>query len=138
MNKTKIKFILGTLGSIAALSISASCGSSNGSINESNNNIGGVTDNSSIKDRRLNALLGANPEASSNAFQQVEKDKIVLAMTFSQGGAQAKALNELVNAYNNDAELKAKLGNIFKEVTVNNVGSGYGEGAKKSIAIFRS
>ncbi|MFL1028447.1 P68 family surface lipoprotein [Mycoplasmopsis synoviae] len=131
MNKTKIKFILGTLGSIAALSISASCGSSNGSINESNNNIGGVTDNSSIKDRRLNALLGANPEASSNAFQQVEKDKIVLAMTFSQGGAQAKALNELVNAYNNDAELKAKLGNIFKEVTVNNVGSGYGEGAKK-------
>lgn len=45
MNKTKIKFILGTLGSIAALSISASCGSSNGSINESNNNIGGVTDN---------------------------------------------------------------------------------------------
>lgn len=131
MNKTKIKFILGTLGSIAALSISASCGSSNGSIDKSNNNIGGVTDNSSIKDRRLNALLGANPEASSNAFQQVEKDKIVLAMTFSQGGAQAKALNELVNVYNNDAELKAKLGNIFKEVTVNNVGSGYGEGAKK-------
>lgn len=139
------KILLGATAVLAgsgfALSAGCSPSSSNpingGGTGEGNGDIQGDFDKQ--QERIFNAQLGANPSASSKRFDTNVQDKIKIGTTFSSSGSQARALDKVIEKYNELVQSKsADIPAGAKLVEQKNLGSGYEAGSSKVTSDLKS
>ncbi|QDF64772.1 P68 family surface lipoprotein [Mycoplasma nasistruthionis] len=151
------KIILGSsslLGLFALTGVAASCGSDSSNKNtgkDGNGTVGGDENffgGTNLEERIENGRSGAAISPKTQGFDQTSRAETIVAHTFSESGAQSRALNAIRDVYNKlvDANKKAiegtaegqepnlpnpEVSSAALPVKFQNIGSGYPAGANK-------
>ncbi|VEU74481.1 Uncharacterized lipoprotein MPN_097 precursor [Mycoplasmopsis citelli] len=129
------KVILGASGLLGGTSLGflASCSSDGNPIPVRTETEPTNTNEDAKYEERVEASrYGANPSASSKRFDANVQDKIIIGTTWSEGGPQVKALNAIIEKYNELVEAgSSDVASVAKMVEQKNIGSGYTAGASQ-------